>query len=196
MGSLGGLRTITPCPHQAGSDAQTLARVADLLGEAESVLRDDTQSAYFCLDQAMALLRRTNPCTECTARHAAFGLTHWQRGRLDQYINQNLATAIRTCDLAALLRLSCSHFSHVFKQTFGITPLAYVARKRIAAASEMMLTTDQPLAQIAHAHGFCDQSHFTRTFRRHTGLSPLMWRQRYAKQAQTTSENDQPSIVT
>ncbi|MGG2396847.1 helix-turn-helix transcriptional regulator [Pseudomonas sp. SH1-B] len=178
MGSLGGLRAITLCEHQKGQDSHTLAQIARLLGEAETVLQEDAQSAYFYLDQAMELLRRTHACQDCTAQHSGCGLTHWQRRRLDQYIGQNLAASIRTCDLAKQLSLSSSHFSHVFKQTFGITPLAYVARKRIAAAREMMLTTDQPLTQIAHAHGFCDQSHFTRTFRRETGLSPMSWRQR------------------
>ena len=67
-------------------------------------------------------------------------------------------------------------------------PLAYVARKRIEAARAMMLATDQPLTQIAHAHGFCDQSHFTRTFRRETGMSPLLWRQRCAARTEATTE--------
>ena len=136
----------------------------------------------------MELLRQANAYRDYGARHAGSGLTHWQTRRLDHYISQHLAAAIRTCDLAAQLNLSSSHFSHVFKQTFGITPLAYVARKRIEAAREMMLATDQPLTQIAHAHGFCDQSHFTRTFRRETGLSPLMWRQRCTTKTQAAAE--------
>ncbi len=188
MGSFGDFRAVAPCPHQAGRDPQELRRISSLLAEAEMALQDDTHSAYFYLEQAMELLRHANACRDCGARHASSGLTHWQTRRLDQYINENLAASIRTCDLAAQLSLSSSHFSHVFKQTFGITPLAYVARKRIEAAREMMLVSDQPLTQIAHAHGFCDQSHFTRTFRRETGLSPLMWRQRCASRAQPAND--------
>lgn len=188
MGSFGELQAITPCPHQAGHDPQLLDRIAALLAEAETQLLEDTQSAYLQVEQAMTLLRQVNACKQCGIRHCANGLTRWQTRRLDQYIGDNLATAIRTCDLAAQLSLSSSHFSHVFKQTFGVTPLAYVARKRIEAAREMMLSTDQPLTQIAHAHGFCDQSHFTRTFRRETGLSPLIWRQRCTAKSKATAE--------
>lgn len=187
MGSLGEFRAIPPCLHQAGRDPQMLARVAKLLGDAATALQEDTQSAYFYLDQAMELLRQANN----GARHAGGGLTRWQARRLDQYISQKLADPIRTCDLAAQLSLSSSHFSHVFKQTFGITPLAYVARKRIEAAREMMLATEAPLTHIAHAHGFCDQSHFTRTFRRETGLSPLMWRQRCAPRTQPGNDHQE-----
>ncbi len=189
MGSFGELQAITPCLHQAGLDPQLLDRIAALLAEAETQLLEDTQSAYVHVEQAMTLLRQVNACKQCGIRHCTTGLTRWQTRRLDQYISDNLAAAIRTCDLAAQLKLSSSHFSHVFKQTFGITPLAYVARKRIEAAREMMLATDQPLTQIAHAHGFCDQSHFTRTFRRETGLSPLMWRQRCTTKTQAAAES-------
>ncbi|WP_417706669.1 helix-turn-helix domain-containing protein [Pseudomonas sp.] len=188
MGSFGELQAIAPCLHQAGHDPQLLDRIAALLAEAETQLLEDTQSAYLQVEQAMTLLRQVNACKQCGIRQCANGLTRWQTRRLDQYIGDNLATAIRTCDLAAQLSLSSSHFSHVFKQTFGVTPLAYVARKRIEAAREMMLSTDQPLTQIAHAHGFCDQSHFTRTFRRETGLSPLIWRQRCTAKSKATAE--------
>ncbi len=188
MGSFGELQAIRPCLHQARPDPQLLDRIAALLAEAETQLLVDTQNAYLQVEQAMTLLRQVNASKQCGIRHCINGLTRWQTRRLDQYISDNLAAAIRTCDLAAQLKLSSSHFSHVFKQTFGITPLAYVARKRIEAAREMMLATDQPLTQIAYAHGFCDQSHFTRTFRRETGLSPLIWRQRCASRTQSIAE--------
>jgi AraC-like DNA-binding protein len=78
--------------------------------------------------------------------------------------------------LAAVLSLSVSHFSHAFKNTFGVTPLVYVARRRIESARQIMLTTDSSLTDIAHSHGFCDQSHFIRTFRRQIGVTPQAWR--------------------
>lgn len=86
-------------------------------------------------------------------------------------------------ELAALLQLSSGHFSRLCKQRFGISPRSYIARKRIEAAREMMRNTDEPLTHIAHAHGFCDQSHFCRTFRREIGINPRLWRLR-----QTASE--------
>lgn len=188
MGSLGEFQPFAPCPLQAGRDPQALARIAALLAEAETLLQEDTQSAYFCIEQAMALLRREHACGHCNDRNTG-GLARWQTRRLDQYIDRNLATPIRTCTLAVQLNLSASHFSHAFKQTFGITPLAYVARKRIEAAQEVMRSSDAPLTQIAQAHGFCDQSYFSRTFRRETGLSPLMWRQRCAAKTPAATES-------
>jgi len=57
-----------------------------------------------------------------------------------------------------------------------MAPGAYVARRRIESACRAMLSSDASLADIALSHGFCDQSHFTRTFRRWMGLSPRVWR--------------------
>src|SRR5215510_10333934 len=79
-------------------------------------------------------------------------------------------------DLAPLARLSAGHFSRSFTRSFGIAPFAYVAGRRLARAQELMLTTDEPLSQIALACGLCDQSHLTRLFRRHVGTSPNAWR--------------------
>lgn len=175
MGSFRPIASQALQPHT--KRGQNIAAITRLLNEAEQALYQDSQAAYAYLDQAMHLLRQENASASCNARPTN-GLTGWQIRRLDDHIRQHLDTPIRTCRLAALLNLSTSHFSHIFKQTFDITPLTYVARKRIDAAREMMQSTDQPLTHIAHAHGFCDQSHFSRTFRRETGISPLVWRQR------------------
>jgi AraC-like DNA-binding protein len=58
----------------------------------------------------------------------------------------------------------------------GVPPRVYVIRRRLAAACTAMLASDAPLTAIAHAHGFCDQSHFTRTFHETIGIAPHAWR--------------------
>jgi AraC-like DNA-binding protein len=59
-----------------------------------------------------------------------------------------------------------------FKRSFGETPFSFIARRRMLRAQELMLTTDERLSQIAPACGRCDQSNFTRVFRRIVGESP------------------------
>ena len=50
-----------------------------------------------------------------------------------------------------------------------------------------MLASDDALTSIAHAHGFCDQSHFSRAFQSHMGVGPQSWRrQRLAYAAYQT----------
>jgi AraC family transcriptional regulator len=68
------------------------------------------------------------------------------------------------------------HLSRVFRRCIGEGIGEYVHRLRMRAACEHMLSPEMPLAEIALATGFADQSHFTRTFRKVTGMSPGAFR--------------------
>jgi len=50
------------------------------------------------------------------------------------------------------------------------------ARERVARAQHLLISTGEPLTQIALVCGFSDQSHFSRSFRRTVGASPGQWR--------------------
>jgi len=69
------------------------------------------------------------------------------------------------------------HLSRVFRRFTGEGIGERVHRMRIRAACEQMLDLETPLAQISVATGFADQSHFTRVFRRVTGVSPARFRE-------------------
>jgi AraC-like DNA-binding protein len=143
-----------------------------LLRDAQAHLSIDRDSACLCLTRALVMLQKSD--SQLKSRHGC--LPGWQIKRVVDYIDTHLDSSIRTIQLAAVLSLSVSHFSHAFKNTFGVTPLVYVARRRIESARQIMLTTDSSLTDIAHSHGFCDQSHFIRTFRRQIGVTPQAWR--------------------
>src|SRR5690554_4218669 len=146
-----------------------------LLMEAERAIRHDPDIASTCLNQAIDLLAVDSQSGPLPHRNKG-GLARWQISRVDEYINDHLDHCIRTTELASLLGLSVSHFSHAFKQTTKMTPLTYVTAKRLEAARQYMVCSTLSLSDIALSHGFCDQSHFCRVFRRETGLSPQTWR--------------------
>jgi AraC family transcriptional regulator len=104
------------------------------------------------------------------------GLAPWQVGHLTRRIDDGLATTIRVNDLAEATQLSPSYFFRAFRASFGMSPHAYIVRRRMERAQEMMLTTDDNLSQIAIACGLCDQAHLCKLFRRAVGTSPHLWR--------------------
>lgn len=69
-----------------------------------------------------------------------------------------------------------AHLTKAFRQHFGQSIGEYVRALRISRARHLLETSDLPIGEIAFATGFIDQSHFTRTFKRHTGQTPHSYR--------------------
>lgn len=104
------------------------------------------------------------------------GLASWQIAKVTTYLEANIGVAIRIGDLAQLAGVSSSRFCHAFKASVGISPHAYLMRRRVERARGLMLATRASLSQIAVDCGLADQSHFTKLFRRFVGESPAAWR--------------------
>jgi AraC family transcriptional regulator len=68
------------------------------------------------------------------------------------------------------------HLSRVFRRCVGEGIGDYVHRLRVRAACEQMLAPETSLAELSFNTGFADQSHFTRSFRRITGMTPAAFR--------------------
>jgi AraC family transcriptional regulator len=80
--------------------------------------------------------------------------------------------------VAARLQIHPVHLAATFRRQYGQGIVEYIRGRRIDYASRRLSDTDQPLAEIAQAAGFCDQSHFSRIFKRLTGLTPAAYRTR------------------
>ncbi len=87
------------------------------------------------------------------------------------YIAAHYAADLSLSELARLGGLSPFYFARVFRSEVGLPPHAYLESVRIGAAQQL-LVRGVPLAAVAQATGFADQSHFTRRFRRVIGVPP------------------------
>jgi len=157
--------------------------LAGLIAAASAALDTDRDMARACIAKAAALLQKgaaRERRQEEQAGPQRGGLAPWQAKRVEEYVAGHLGGRIRTTDLAQVAQLSPSHFTRAFKETFGETPIGYVARQRMSYAQDLMLRSGECLSQIALTCGHCDQSHFTRVFRRKVGMSPRAWRRQFA----------------
>jgi AraC family transcriptional regulator len=96
--------------------------------------------------------------------------------RVMEFIEANISQSVQVGDLAAVVNLSTAYFSFFFRRATGESPLAYLRRRRIERAQEMMLASDESIAEIALACGLADQSHLNKLFRRLVGSTPAAWR--------------------
>ncbi|WP_340117872.1 AraC family transcriptional regulator [Pelagibius sp. 7325] len=168
--------------------AEHAATVEGLLVSARGMLRADRDAARRYIEKAAALLDEVvavenagkPPAAAANAALVRGGLAPWQMKRVRAHVEERLGDSIAIEELAEVCRLSVSHFSRAFKASFGEPPHGYIVTRRVEAAKRAMLTSDEPLSQIAAACGFADQSHFCRHFRRAEGKSPNLWRRERA----------------
>ena len=83
--------------------------------------------------------------------------------------------------LAREASLSVRAFERRFVKVFHVSPQQYLRRLRAGLAARELVYAHQPLAVIAANFGFADQSHFTREFRRETGMTPAQYRKQFAR---------------
>jgi AraC family transcriptional regulator len=96
--------------------------------------------------------------------------------RVRDYVTAHLEENISIQVLAAIVGLSRYHFARAFKQSEGVTPHQFLLQCRVQRAQELLAGTELPLAQIALAAGFSDQSHCSRRFRKLVGVTPSRYR--------------------
>jgi AraC family transcriptional regulator len=104
------------------------------------------------------------------------GLPIGQLRKVQDHIVDHLAEDISIEFLAGLVELSPFHFSRVFKQTTGMSPLQFVTRERITRAQQLIRETSRSLIEIALEVGYTSPSHFAQVFRRVVGVTPTEFR--------------------
>jgi transcriptional regulator GlxA family with amidase domain len=114
-------------------------------------------------------------------------LAHRQLQRTLAHIEANLGSKLEIRHLASLVALSKSHFCRCFKHSLGVSPIAYVLKRRLARVKSMMLSRKERLSEIALACGFADQPHLNRSFRDAVGVSPGRWRRLHAAPSEPES---------
>jgi AraC family transcriptional regulator len=80
--------------------------------------------------------------------------------KIEDYVRAHVAESISIETLAELAELSSFHFSRVFKQATGITPLQFVTRERMLQAQQLVRETSRSLIEIALEVGYTSPSHF------------------------------------
>lgn len=113
------------------------------------------------------------------ARHkpAAGGRTppRWLEGAAE-LLRARFAEQLSVGDIAEVVGVHPVHLSREFRRYYGRSIGEYVRHLRVEFACRLIAESGTPLVETAAAAGFADQSHFARTFKRLTGLTPSQYR--------------------
>ncbi len=96
--------------------------------------------------------------------------------RAAELLRANFFEPTSVTALAGIVGVHPVHLSREFRRYYGRGIGEYVRHLRIEFASRELAGSQTPLVEISAAAGFADQGHFTRTFKRITGLTPGQYR--------------------
>lgn len=105
------------------------------------------------------------------------------------YMEQNFSQKITLAQVAEYAGYSSSYFSRLFHEEMGCTFQTFLNKLRIEKSKSMLLSTILSGAEIGGLVGFEDQSYFTKTFKRFTGVTPDQYRKR-KRRIDETRERD------
>ncbi|MED2082388.1 AraC family transcriptional regulator [Brevibacillus formosus] len=91
------------------------------------------------------------------------------------YMKTNVEVGITLVDLSRVSNISLSQLVRLFKKHTGVTPHQYLIQLRIERAKQLIRCGNLSGKEIAVHAGFSDQAHFTKLFKRMTGMSPLQY---------------------
>lgn len=185
------------------SDLQLSLDLSSCLSQRHTVLTVDT-NFRFQFEDLLQMARSSDPSLQESSRHllASF-LYRWfgkrsadalpsGKGRADtgknnrnhvekalSLMEKEVRENIRIQDIAWKIGLSDEHFIRIFRLEMRMTPHQYFTRLKVEGASGLLMSTDKSVGEISAWFGFENQFHFSRIFKKCTGISPLYYRQSY-----------------
>lgn len=94
------------------------------------------------------------------------------------FLQQNIHQSLTLSEMAEHAQMSNSHFSRLFKEQTGYSPIDYFIHLKMQHAC-MMLTTRMHVREIAQQLGYDDPYYFSHSFKKIVGLSPVKYRDRH-----------------
>lgn len=94
-----------------------------------------------------------------------------------EYVAVNYMNEVLFSDLAHVAHISRSHLSTLFKKEVGCTFPEYLTQFRISKAKEVMKVPHIKLQEVADMVGYKDYAHFSKAFKKITGLPPETFKQ-------------------
>lgn len=95
-----------------------------------------------------------------------------------EYIKQNYDRSISVMEVAEHVALSYHHLCRKFRKETGMTVIELISYLRIEKAKNLLVTTPEPVNEIARLVGFTSTVQFHRTFRKQTDDTPMQFRKK------------------
>ena len=93
-----------------------------------------------------------------------------------QCIRENCHARMQVSDIAAIAGVHPVYLIRRFRESFGCTPGGYLRMCRAERAASLLVDTERPLAEVALAAGYADQSQMSKAFQSRFEMTPRQYR--------------------
>ena len=164
----------------------------DLPTKIRGAIRSGVPALLMCTDKIWDDLQ---PNAQLTSTYALQCLLEYIRCNLSKkdespvitsaktYMHANLNKKITVDEVAAYLHFSPSYCNAVFKKATGYPILTYLMQLRVEEAKRLLLSDEYALQEISQMLGFENYNYFSRFFKKHAGLPPSEYKQKFLIQA-------------
>ena len=164
-------------------DAMPLLQLRDDYKEMLELFRLTVHEGYAGRTEAAEALMRAilvRTCEILSAQREKAETRESALGRgIRQYLDRNYMENLHLADVAAALHMSVSHASHLFRKENGLSPMQYVALRRIGEAQNLLISTKMSMTDIAAQVGYNNSNYFQNVFHHALGMTPCEYRRRW-----------------
>jgi AraC family transcriptional regulator len=157
-----------------------IARLGRLVSEPNKFVSAERQLFFQGVSKVLLAYLARNHGWSLLKPAARTRLSDDELHRSTAFVDANLHHRLTLTGWASHLRLTADDFRRRFKTTTGVSPYAWILQRRLERAKQLLASSQESLAQIALAVGFCSQSHFTDAFSRSENATPARWRAAHA----------------
>jgi AraC-like DNA-binding protein len=170
----------------AGPDYAHLTNTPELTGTLERLVAVSRTTnaakdvlAGFTLQELLVRLMQTQ-ARQLLFQDYSKHLTTHRFAAVVHYIKQHLTEQLPVEKLSAVACMSKATFFRMFKREFGLTPVEYIVRERLAEAKRLLRHPLATVADVCLRAGFNNLSYFQALFKKYEGLTPGAYKKQHA----------------
>lgn len=98
---------------------------------------------------------------------------------IKEWIRSNYFQAITVKDIANEFGYNPDYISYLFKQTTNESLIHFINKTRIDLSKILLVNKNMTIKEISYSCGFTDEKYFSKTFKKHTGMTPFQYKKSF-----------------
>ncbi|HEX7282614.1 MAG TPA: AraC family transcriptional regulator [Vicinamibacterales bacterium] len=171
-----GQRSLGPSHAASVASDPAIAHVTSALLRAMTDGVEDLYAETAVAWLAVHLVTRYWSFSAADERRSVGVISDTRLARVVEFMSANYNKRLTLEQLAGEAGVSRFHFTRIFRDKFGQSPLDFLATLRLDAARRLLITSDLPIAQVGEICGYPAPSHFSAVFLARHGMTPTTFR--------------------